>query len=363
VDIREFVVFTADLTLKRVYQHSAARLTKFEQVYVKLISEDGIAGYAEVRGNCPYVTHEVRDNILHALKTQFVSLIKEYNKTKRIEVNKHVLSYGAKTLIDVALLDLVARSKGLPLYEYLGGKKLDEVLGYCGIPFSDIKETERMAKEGVQAGFKLFKVRVGLRPVERDLERLQIVREIVPYQDVAIDANQAWSVQEAIDNINAMSTYRLAFAEQPINRDDVRELKMIRENVEVPIMADESLMSVESLDRLIGENAIDMLNIKILKAGGITNVSKIIEKANANEIPFLFGSMSTGMLGGAATLHAQCSIGSNAKYFSGCGFGDVLNDPTSGLELKDGKIKVPSGPGLGVNIDETMLQKKFSIKI
>jgi len=365
--IEQVVAFTADLTLKKVYQHSAARLTKFEQVYLKLVAESGIAGYAEVRGNCPYVTHEKRNDILAALKNEFVPLIKEYNGNSighilRV-VNDRISSCGARTLVDVAFHDLVAKSEELPLCELLGGMKLAEVPGYCGIPFADLEETAHMARRGVEAGFKMFKVRVGLRPVKRDLERLQIVREIAPYQDLAVDANQAWSVQEAINNINAMSDYKLAFVEQPINRDDIRGLRRVRENVEVPIMADESLMSVDTLNRLIKEQAVDMLNIKILKAGGIVNTLQIIQKAADNDIPFLLGSMSSGRLDTAATLHVQASIGSHARYFSSGGFEDILNDPTSGIELKAGKIKVPSSPGLGVDVDEAMLREEFSIKV
>jgi len=365
--IAKIDVFTADLHLKSVYQHSAARLDKYEQVYLKLTSVDGLAGYAEVRGNCPYVTHEVRKDILEALSEEFTPIIKK-NKSASIEdiidlVNKNISSYGAKTLIDVTFHDISAKLKNLPLCEYLGTKELEEIMGYCGVPFSDLEETASKVQKGLETGYKLFKVRVGVKDFKRDLERVELVRELASNKDIAIDANRAWEVQEAIAKINELSTYNLAFAEQPIEHGDLQGLRTVKESVDVPIMADESLMSIDSLERLLAEEAVDMLNVKVLKAGGLNNVSKIIEKADANAIPFLFGSMSTGMLDAAATLHAQCSIGSNAKYFSGGGFNEVIDDPTSGLEEEDGKIRVPTEPGLGVNIDETILHREFSIEI
>lgn len=367
VNIAEVAVFSHDHALKEVYQHSSARLERFEQVYLRLCSKDLLVSYAEVRGNCQYVTHETRQDIIRALKEKVIPLIKKNNNRPIKEIVSKlatsVASCGARTLMDVTLHVLGAKQNGVPLCEYLGEKELEEVRGYCGVPFADLKKTGRIAKEGLEAGFTLFKVRVGLGPREKDCERVQFVREIVGEKEVAIDANGAWSVQEAIENINSMSCYKLSFAEQPVQGDDIRGMKIVRENVDAPIMADESLMSIDSFDKLVSEDALDMANIKILKAGGLSNASKIIEMANGEGIPFCLGSMSTGRLDAAATLHVQASIGADAKYFSGGGFGKILNDPTGGLKMRDGKLKVPSAPGLGVKVDETALQKEFLIRL
>ena len=367
MEIERIRVFRADLHLRDAYEHSSAILTTLEQVYLQIVSRDGLTGFAEVRGNCPYVTHESRRDIQNALRDEFVPLLERKGSADPEAVialaNKHIASHGARTLIDVALHDLSARSSGLAVCDYLGTRVRDEVMSFYTVGFAGLRETKRRTKAGADAGYRLFKVRVGMGEFSKDRERIQLIREIVPDKEIGIDANGAWGVQEAIDNINGLSAYSLAFVEQPVECDNFEGLKRVRENVDAPIMADESLMSIASLERLISEKAVDMVNIKVLKAGGLINTAKLIKMATAYGIPFLFGSMTTGRLDAAATLHAQCSIGANATYCSSGGFYEVVDDPTVGLEIREGRVSLPSGSGLGVSVDHGLLREEFTVSI
>ena len=357
-------VFYRDHVLLRHYHHSAAYLSGFNQVYLKLVSDKNVVGFAEVRGNCPYVTHEKREDILASIRSVGLKLLAGHGERPLDYVlsgiYEGVSSSGAKTLLDVALHDLEARENQVPLYELLGGKRRDAIPGFLGIGFADLEETTRMLSEGLDAGFGWFKVRVGVGTLDQDLERLALVRKMAPDHKIAVDANRAWSVEDAIRNIQKMSVYDLMFAEQPVDCNGVEGLRHVREAVDVPIMADESMMGPQDLDRLVSAGAIDMVNIKLLKAGGVFGVTRVIQKACAHGIPFLFGGMSSGSLDMAATLHVQCSVGADAKWFAASTRKFVGGDPTSGLTMTNGEVRIPEGPGLGVSIDESMLDEQFS---
>ena len=160
-----------------------------------------------------------------------------------------------------------------------------------------------------------------------------------------------------------MEPFGLAFVEQPVPGSDLQGLGHVRDHVSIPIMADESLVSQEALHQLIDKGYVDSVNIKLLKAGGIQSLRRMIRILDEADMPFQFDSMSSGRLDSAATLHAQCSIGAHALYFGGGGFATVLKDPTSGLEFERGSLFPPQAAGLGIFLDETCLSRVFSVKL
>ena len=362
--LKELTVFTADLDLANVYHHSGGRIETYEQVYLKIVAQDETTGYAEIRGNCPYVTGEERDDVLRAMQKEVLPMVAGTNIDNINDtidrVNRSVTSYGARTLVDVALHDLASKIRGIPLYAYLGEKRRNAVKGFCGVTFADSDQTEKKIKSGIAEGRTLFKVRVGLEPVEADLERLALVRSLAPTADVAIDANGAWSAEEAVKRIKLMERFDLVFVEQPVAGNDFEGLGYVKERTSIPLMADETLVSMAALERLIDQSLVDMVNVKILKAGGLLNLGRMIRRLDRAGMAFQFDSMSSGRLDSAATLHAQCSIGAHALYFGGGGFGYIRQDSSMGLEFENGELVPPESPGLGVMLDETRCTPVFS---
>ncbi|WP_052890054.1 dipeptide epimerase [Thermogemmatispora carboxidivorans] len=243
---------------------------------------------------------------------------------------------AAKAAIDMALYDLVGKRLNQPLYRLLGLNPERSALTSFSI---GLDSPERMAEKAAQAGdYPILKIKVGTR---HDVENVRAIRA-VSQATLRIDANAGWTVKEAIRTINALAEYGIEFVEQPIAPGDLEGLRLLRQQIPVPIIVDESCVSLEDIPRLAG--CVDGINIKLMKCGGINRVLKLIHAARAHHLQVMLGCMIESSVAITAAAHLTPLV----DYADLDGNLLVDNDPFSGVRVVQGKLILPEAPGLGV---------------
>src|SRR6266705_2468623 len=213
----------------------------------------------------------------------------------------------------------------------------------CSVLTLGIDSPVNMAKKALAArDYPIFKVKVGTK---HDLDNLKAIRE-VSSATIRVDANTAWTPKEAIKMINALTHYNIEFVEQPIAPRDLTGLKLIRDNVPVPIIAAESCVTVEDIPRIAG--CVDGINIKLMKCGGIHHALKMIYVARAHNLRVMIGCMIESSLAITAAAHLTPLV----DYADLDGHLLIDNDPYEGVKVVNGKLVLPDAPGLGVKVRE-----------
>jgi muconate cycloisomerase len=259
--------------------------------------------------------------------------------------------------IDNALYDLQGKLLGVPAHRFVGGPYRERVLvsWVVYIRRPDLVEQEMAAM--VERGFSAFKLKVGL-DVDHDDECVRIMRRVAgPTGQIKLDASGAWTVDEAITNIRRLEKHGLQGVETPTNPRDVAGLARVRRSVGVPIIEHVGKDLGYAVD-LVRQDAVDVFNVATVSAGGIYRAKKLLALAEAAGIACLLGSTVELGVGTAAQLHLAASsavvtypsdlIGP-AMYVD-----DYLAEP---FRYDHGYLPVPTGPGLGVQVDQGRLQR------
>ncbi len=250
------------------------------------------------------------------------------------------LNPSAKAAVDMALYDLMGKLLNVPVYRLFGLNPAKAAHTSFTI---GIDTPENMAKKALQAKkYPILKIKVGTK---HDLDTIKAIRD-VSQATIRVDANTAWTPKEAIRNINALTPYNIEFVEQPVPAHDWEGLKLIRENVPVPIIADESCVTVDDIPRVAG--CVDGINIKLMKCGGLRNALKMIHVARAHNLQVMIGCMVESSLAITAAAHLTPLV----NYADLDGNLLVDNDPFTGVTVEQGKLMLPDTPGLGVRARE-----------
>ena len=246
------------------------------------------------------------------------------------------LNPSARAAVDMALYDLVGKMLGVPVYKLLGLNPAHAA--YTSFTLG-IDSPMNMAKKALLArDYPILKVKVGTK---NDIAVIEAIRE-VSSATIRVDANAGWTPKEAIKTINALAPYNIEFVEQPIPPRDLVGLKLIRENVPLPIIADESCVTVEDIPLVAG--CVDGVNIKLMKCGGIRHALKMIHVARAHNLRVMIGCMIESSLAITAAAHLTPLV----DYADLDGNLLIDNDPYEGVRVVNGKLLLPDAPGLGV---------------
>ncbi|HCP73624.1 MAG TPA: dipeptide epimerase, partial [Ktedonobacter sp.] len=246
------------------------------------------------------------------------------------------LNPAAKAAVEMALYDIVGKILNVPLYKLLGLNPAHAALTSFTL---GLDSPITMAKKALLArDYPILKVKVGTR---HDLDIIKAIRDVSPAV-IRVDANAGWTPKEAIKNINALAPYTIEFVEQPIPAHDLAGLKLIRDNVPIPIIADESCVTVEDIPRIA--DCVDGINIKLMKCGGIRHALKMIHVARAHNLLVMIGCMIESSLAITAAAHLTPLV----DFADLDGHLLINDDPYAGVTVVKGKLMLPDGPGLGV---------------
>ncbi|NUP99119.1 MAG: mandelate racemase/muconate lactonizing enzyme family protein [Armatimonadetes bacterium] len=259
--------------------------------------------------------------------------------------------------VDMAIHDLLGQAWGVPVYDLLGGLTNPSPL-ICWVVFirDDLALLREEIAEQLAAGFRAFKLKVGV-DAELDDARLAVVREIVgPQAEIKIDASGAWSVDEAIATIGRLSRHNLAGVETPVPRGHVEELAAVRRAVTVPIL--EHANDFELALAMIRADAVDVINTYVGGMGGLYPLQKMLALCEAAQVGVLLGSTLELGIGTAAQLHAAVSTSTLCMSSDLIGpamyTADVIAEP---FVYADSSLRLPTAPGLGVRLDRQRLEE------
>ena len=332
-----------EIPLRKPFKIAFETMDTYRGVIVKICTEE-YCGYGEA-APAPRITGDTVESTVAALK-RFKPLIIGRNPVKigkiMDDLNSSLLGTpSAKAAIDFALYDILAQKLEVPLKDILGGKK-DKIETSLTVDIGDLNYTLQHARKLLDAGAKVLKVKIGLNPDE-DIERVRAIRKMTDAK-IRVDGNQGYSLKRAMKVLREIEKFEIEFAEQPIPASEIDNLKILRESVDMPIIADESVHNSLDVLRLIGK--VDGINIKLMKSGGIYEAMKMASIARAAGMKIMVGCMIETKVGITAGTHFALGIG--ADYADLDGYWDLTKQPYLGVEYRDGYNYVPDKPGLGV---------------
>jgi len=329
-----------------------------KNVLVAVYSDDGVVGWGET-APLPTYGGETQESVVYVLKNYLAPRLLNWDPR---QINAYVqemdrLIWGqpfAKSAIDFALHDLVAKYLEVPLYQLFGGKCRESYPLAWTIGWKSVDDTIDEAVKAVQDGYKALKLKIGTPDWRSDIERVRRVREAVGADfPIRVDANQGYTVWEAIRVANLLAPFNLQLFEQPIVRWDLAGLGHVRRSIPFPIMADESACSASDVMQIAQHQAADIVNIKPQKIGGFIKSLQFASAAIAANIGLFASSRMCSSIGVAAMAHfyaALPEVGFEGEFADGILMAedDVVKDP---IEVAHGLLKVPENTGIGVEVD------------
>ena len=344
-------------------------------VIVRVFTDGGIVGFGEATvlkewggdygryfGESPELTVAVIESVLGpGLVGMDPFAIERAHQTMDLTIKGYPY---AKTALDEALFDIKGKALGVPVYELLGGLYREEIPLAHSLGWMDYQEATSEATAAVSEGIRTIKIKVG-RSAEYDVRIVQEVRAAVGKEvDIVVDANQGWPTPKyAVGILRQMQEEKIRYAEQPV--EGLRRMAQVTQAVDVPIMADESAWTPQDVLEIVERGAADMISLYTTKPGGLFKAKKVAAVAEAAGLPLnVNGSHETGV-GNAANLHLVASTaavteagvfpvtavkGNEPTQMAGKMYlDDIITQP---FEYRNGNLVVPSGPGLGIELDQ-----------
>ena len=294
-----------DIPLKKTFKTALRTVDTAENVIVTVHTDTGETGFGCAPPTAA-ITGDTVESIVSAIRTHIAPAITGMdieNTDGILNAVQNALpgNTSPKAACDMAIYDLFGKYCNMPIHRILGGyrKTLETDLT---ISMNSPEEMRNDAIDALRQGFTALKLKVGLNP-ELDVQRIKAVREAAGDGiRLRLDANQGWTPEEAIDVINRIDKLgmNIEFIEQPVKARDFAGLKKVRDNVNTPIMADESVFSPQDAIELLQMDAVDYLNIKLMKCGGIYNALKIAGIAECFGVECMLGCMVESKVGLAA---------------------------------------------------------------
>lgn len=338
-----------ELTLGTPYTIAYETISKTTNFILKIETNTGLVGYGCAAPD-PIVTSETSDQVENTIKTIIIPFLLGRNPFMLSEIVEGLkpllrVKSSALAMVDIALLDIASKKMGVPLYQFLGGYRTS-ISTSITIGILPLAETLKIASEWVAQGFFILKIKGGLS-LEDDIEKMVRLREKFPTILLRFDGNQGYSVEDAVAFFASTKDVGIEIFEQPTKVGTGEKLGKVSEQIGIPVMADEGIKSLQDVFRLAQNEFVDMVNIKLMKVGGILEGMHINSVAKSANIDVMVGCIDECRLGIAAGLHFALSR-PNIKYADLDGHLDMENDPFKNLfKLEKGILYPSEHSGLG----------------
>lgn len=327
-----------------------------KNVAVYVYTDDGQIGMGEAAPTA-VITGETIASITYAIEHVIAPVIIGMDIDElacildRME-NSLYKNTSAKAAVDMALYDLWSKKYKAPLYQLLGGYR-QQLTTDITISVNDSEEMVRDSLHAVQRGFSILKVKVG-KDAQTDVDRVVAIRDAVgPNVVLRVDANQGWTPKEAVRIIGQLEDkgVNIELVEQPVHYSNLSGMHYVTNHTQTPILADESVFSPKEALTLIHMGAADLINIKLMKTGGIFQAQKLCHIAEASGIECMIGCMLETKISVSAAAHFAAA-NKNITMVDLDGPSLCVEDPVDGGPLFEGeKIQMTDQPGLGFLIE------------
>ena len=351
--IKDIKIGKISTPLKHSYKVGKRTLTYSDEIVIKMITDTGEIGYGSAAPT-PFITGETENSIIGAInyiRPEIIGL--DIDNLEEIMLVIHNSIHGnnsAKAAIDIAIYDLFCKKYGIPLYKFLGGYK-NSLATNLTISNDTVEQMVGKSLEAVMNGYTCLKVKVG-NHVDLDIERVKAVRKAVRRGiNIRVDANQGWRPKEAVRIIRKFEDMGLdiEFVEQPVNSWDIDGLKYVTDNVDTKILADEAVFGPSDAFKIIKKRAADLINIKLMKCGGINNAIKIYNMAENMGIKCMIGCMLESRIG----ITAAASFAASKSNLIKADLDTMLffenTSIIGGACVIGNSITINDSPGLGIS--------------
>jgi L-alanine-DL-glutamate epimerase-like enolase superfamily enzyme len=326
------------LRTRRQFVISRTAYTEHVNVVVALETDDGVVGYGEAAPNRFY--EETADTALAAV-ARFARVLRDCDEWGIEELEARLADEApgdasARAAVSAALHDILGKRLGAPVYRIFGLDPQRAPLSSFTIAIAPPDELRQRVADAAE--YPLLKVKLG---TDRDGEIVRAVREAAPGKRLFVDANAAWTADQAVRTIEILAALGVELVEQPLAREDVEGHAWVRERSAIPIIADESCATAADIPRLAG--AVDGINIKLAKCGSLREAMRMVHVARAHNLSVMAGCMIESSLG----ISAIAQIAPLLDYADFDGAALLAADPFAGVQMVAGKLHFPGEPGLG----------------
>ena len=352
MNIQQVDYFPYKLPLRSTFQTALGAVVDRQGFVVKIATSEGIIGMGEAAPLTGFGMESLAET--RSALSEMSKLLAGRSIEQIDDVVAMLLPFAktpaAKHGVELALLDLLAQSNQQSLAVYLNPLARDRVevnavIGAVNMAIS-IEQTQKI----LQQGYKCIKVKVGARSFEQDLQVLTAIRSVASDRiRVRIDANQAWSVDRAIDNLRQLEQLNIEYVEQPIAAWNLEGMAKVRASTNITIAADESVTNLEQLDRVIANRSADVIILKPMAMGGILTARRAAYIAFAAGLDVVITTTIDGSIARLGALHLAASL---PEITRACGLatGDLLvkDLPYITPQPEQGFLKLPILTGLGL---------------
>ena len=344
---------TLKAPLKNPFITSLRRVDALEDLVVIIECNDGTVGYGE-GAPTPQITGETIGSIIATIayiKPHIIGReIEDFDAIITLVHSLIIKNTTAKSALEIALYDLKAKYQKLPLYRMLGGTRTQFSTDIT-ISMGDIDKMITDCHAAVALGYDTLKIKIGDNP-QKDVERVKAIHNTLDKSiKLRLDANQGWSAKQSVTLLHALEKEDIIaeFIEQPVAADDIEGLKYIKERVQTPLLADESIFSVKDARRLLEMQAIDYVNIKLAKTEGITNALALADLSKSFGVKCMIGCMLEGPISVAAGVHVASAKADIITMLDLDAVSLLASHPvTTSIQFDESSITLSDEIGLGV---------------
>ncbi|THB72633.1 MAG: hypothetical protein D3926_25185 [Desulfobacteraceae bacterium] len=350
------------IPLNHPFAIALGTLTHSNHVLVRMEGDDGQIGWGECTTFHSVYGYDQK-SLYDVLTSYLIPAVKGCDPKNVAAIHERMdqampFNLMAKCGIDLAAYDLVGQAEKVPVYKLTGGKRVHGIPVTAAVGIDSPGRTAQMAQNLVENGFRTIKIKIGLSPNE-DLDRVRAVRKTLGDDiSIRVDANKGYDRSTAFKTLEQMDDLGLEWIEQPLPEWDLEGLAMLADHLNTPIALDESVYTVHDVERAMAAGTVDVVNIKVPKCGGIFRSQKIAALCAQYDIKCFLGGCLETTPGTAAQAHFYTSTPNviSAAEMEGpvCYIDDVVETP---MEIEDGMLKIPDGPGFGISIDDEKVSR------